>query len=177
MKTYTLKGLLFAVVYSLLATLLIGLVVLNIWQKRLYLEDQLLAVSQDAATSLGLAISTVAEVKDWVAVSSMVDVIFDSGAYQVIRLDNAKGDSVVYRQAKMDLEGIPSWFVKLLPLKTPEGKAEVMSGWAPVGKLIVKGNPSFAYRDLWATVKWQLGLFAGILIVTYLLLNVFLLGF
>ena len=173
-RILTFKGLLFSVVFGLLLLLLSGMLVVNLWLKRVYLDEQLLVVSQDAASSLGLSLSLAADQDDWIAASSMVDAIFDSGAYLSIRLDKPEGGVILSRDASLIIDGVPSWFVSILPLSTPAGHAEVMSGWRQVAVLTVISHPGFAYRDLWRTVKWKFGWFAGIVVVTFVLLHLLL---
>ncbi|WP_168188244.1 EAL domain-containing protein [Hahella sp. CCB-MM4] len=171
---YSFKGLLLAVVYGVLLLLLLGGLLLNVLQKRNYLQDQLASHGQDSATSLGLSLSTVAKEGDWVAASSMIDVIFDSGAYSNVRLLDSQGQVVINRSAGLHLEEVPDWFVALLPLDTPMGQSDVISGWQRVGTLQVRSHPGLAYRDLWSTVKQQGALFAGLGILVFLLLHLLL---
>ncbi len=167
----TFKGLLFATVYSLLLIFLLGLYGLSIWQKRLYLNDQLLAVGQDAALSLGLSLSTLKHDDNWVAASSMVDAIFDSGNYLTISIDSPTGAPILQRRAPLRLEGVPAWFVKALPLHVPIAEASIMAGWRQMGSLKLAAHPGFAYRDLWQTLKWHGVYFALLALVTFVLLR------
>ncbi len=168
---YSFRGLLLAVVYGVLLLLLLGGLLLNVWQKRNYLQDQLASHGQDSATSLGLSLSTVAKDGDWVAASSMIDAIFDSGAYSSVRLLDRQGQVVINRSVVLHLEDVPDWFVAFLPLETPMGQSDVVSGWQRVGTLQIRSHPGLAYRDLWSTVKQQGALFAGLGILVFLLLH------
>ncbi|WP_020410344.1 EAL domain-containing protein [Hahella ganghwensis] len=171
---YSFKGLLLAVVYGVLVMLLLGGLILNVVQKREYLQAQLTSHGQDSATSLGLSLSTVAVEGDWVAASSMIDAIFDSGAYSNVRLLDSQGQVVINRSALLSLEEVPDWFISIMPLQTPLGQADVVSGWKRVGTLQVRSHPGLAYRDLWSTVKQQGALFVILGCVVFLLLHLLL---
>ncbi len=173
-RSITFRGLLLAVVYSVLLILLAGGLTLNILQKRIYLQEQLASHGQDSATALGLSLSSGASEGDWVAASLMIDVIFDSGAYLNVRLLDSQNQVVINRSASVKLESVPEWFVRLLPLATPVGEAEIMAGWQSVGIVQITSHPGFAYRDLWATVKQQSLLYLGLGTLAFVLLHLLL---
>jgi diguanylate cyclase (GGDEF)-like protein len=50
------------------------------------------------------------------------------------------------------IEHVPQWFIRLVPLKTPEASANVMSGWRQAGTIYVKSHPGYAYKTLWEDV-------------------------
>ncbi|MBU6953911.1 EAL domain-containing protein [Hahella sp. HN01] len=163
----SIKVLMLGLISTMLLILLGGVFGLNLWQKKLYLQDQLQSHARDSATSLGLSVSHVADPQDWVVASSMVDAIFDSGAYQGIRIIDQEGRSVVARTSSKDLEGVPKWFVRWLDLQAPVGEAEVIAGWRPVGRLMVQSDPGIAYRELWATLRNQLAWFAVVTVFAF----------
>jgi len=173
-RLMTLRGILLTVVYTVLLILLVGGLALNILQKRIYLQEQLASHGQDSATALGLTLSSSGFAGDWVTASSMIDVIFDSGAYLNVRLLDNQGQVVINRSASLKLESIPDWFVRLLPLDTPVGQADIMVGWQTVGTLQISSHPGFAYRDLWATVKQQGLLYLALGGIFFVLLHLLL---
>src|SRR5690606_1826676 len=67
------------------------------------------------------------------------------------------------------LEGVPDWFMRLLPLETPRGQALIMAGWQQAGTVEVSANPGQAYLTLWRHGRnafwWFLGMmgFTGLL--------------
>ncbi len=150
--------------------LFIGVWAYKLQSTRLFLEHQLEAHAQDTATSLGLSLSPLAEAGDLAGVETMMNAIFDRGYYKEITFSDVHGEVVSKRQASLDTDEVPDWFIKLLPLTTPGGESLVMAGWKRAGTIYVESHPGYAYRTLWQT-------FARILI--YFLLTglvIFVLG-
>jgi diguanylate cyclase (GGDEF)-like protein len=119
---------------------------------RTFLVDQLESHAQDTATSLGLSISQHVIEDDMAAVESMVNAVFDRGYYRIVRFVDTKGDVLIERVLTVTIENVPQWFIRLVPLKTPEANANVMSGWRQAGTIYVKSHPGYAYKTLWEDV-------------------------
>ncbi len=138
-------------------SLLIGLLLLalsmtllvSVNNSRTYLNLQLSSHAQDTATSLGLALSTALAKGDQATVISMTNAIFDRGDYLEIRVEDNTGQPVFTRTNHVQVENIPGWFVRWLPLRAPEEIAQVMTGWRQSGQVLVKSHPGYAYVQLW----------------------------
>jgi len=132
---------------------------------RAFLVDQLESHAQDTATSLGLSVSQHVINHDMPSVESMINAVFDRGYYETIKLVDVKDKVVMARVQNVKIENIPQWFIRWIPLKTPEASANVMSGWIQAGTIVVKSHPGYAYKTLWedmiSTTLWFLacGLF------------------
>ncbi len=153
-----LRQLIFAISLLFIGLLTANLMV-SVYNARVYLAQQMQVQADDTATSLGLTISQAAQAKDLAQLNSMVDVIFDRGYYRRIIYRSLAGDSVVERQLPINIEGVPAWFIGLISLPEPSGRAEVVSGWYRLGELEVVAHPGYAYRDLWRVFNEQLWLF------------------
>jgi len=132
---------------------------------RSFLTDQLESHAQDTASSLGLAISQYPD--DMVSVETMVNAIFDRGYYETIRFIDPNGKIVLERNLKVVIEGVPAWFINLVPLKAPEANAYVTAGWRQAGTIYVKSHAGYAYNSLWQDIKHTtlLFFFCGIFIL------------
>lgn len=132
---------------------------------RSFLTNQLESHAQDTASSLGLAISQYPD--DMVSVETMINAIFDRGYYETIRFLDPHGRILLERNLKVVIEGVPSWFINLVPLKVPEANAYVTSGWRQAGTIYVKSHAGYAYNSLWQDIKNTTLLFAvcGIVIL------------
>ncbi len=126
-----------------------------------YISAQLESHAQDTATSLGLSLSPSMQENDILTMTSMVDAIFDRGYYREVSVVAINGKSIVKRVLPVRVEGVPEWFVDLIHLQTPEGKALVMVGWQQAARVSVWSNPGIAYAKLWRTTVeafwWFLG--------------------
>ena len=125
---------------------------------RSFLVDQLESHAQDTATSLGLSVSQHVIKNDMPSVESMINAVFDRGYYEIIKLVDAKEKVMIERVQSVKIENVPPWFIRWIPLKTPEASANVMSGWIQAGTIVVKSHPGYAYKTLWedmvSTTLW-----------------------
>lgn len=168
---YTLQGLLIFLVTLVLLILLLANLFSSLYTTRSYLVQQLESHAQDAATSLGLSVSSVASTDDWVAASSMLDAMYDSGYYRRITLKDIRGKVITQRVSEAQVQDVPDWLVKRLTLATPEGVAQLVDGWKQLGQVEVESHPGFAYRKLWDELKSGLLVFAVVLALSFAVLH------
>lgn len=128
---------------------------------RAFLTDQLESHVQDTATSLSLSISPHVAQKDLTVVEGMITALFDRGYYHKITFTDARGQVRIERVLPVTVEDVPQWFVALVPLKTPEATADVMTGWNQGGTILVKSHPGYAYATLWSEVLSMTAWFAA----------------
>lgn len=156
-------------ILTVLLLVFAGSVAINVVNTRHYLDAQLQSHAQDAATSLGLSLSTSVAEDDRATMESMVDAMFDSGYYRSIDLVDVDGALLLHRSQPVRLGEVPDWFVRLLPLHTPLGEALLMSGWRQLGQVRVHSNPGYAYLELWRTTLDSMRLFAAVSALALLL--------
>ena len=53
------------------------------------------------------------------------------------------------RKIPSTFESVPTWFIKILPMKTATAETEISSGWTIAGKLFVTISPGYAYLKLY----------------------------
>lgn len=162
----TLMRQLAAVIVALFILLFAGIIAITVHDTRDYLNAQLRTISQDTATSLGLSLSPAMAAHDPAVVESMVNAVFDSGYYRQVAIRGIDGKTLMERQAQQRIEGVPDWFMHLLPLETPRGEALVMAGWQQAGTVVVSANPGQAYLTLWQHGVNAFWWFFGMLLVT-----------
>lgn len=129
-----------------------GSLVASLLSARAYLEAELSIKNADNATALALAISL--GKPDAAMVELSAAALFDSGRYELIRVVDAEGATLVEKAALPDDPDAPEWFVRLLPIEAIPGTAQISSGWDQVGTLTVISNRRFAYTVLWQGV-WR----------------------
>lgn len=136
---------------------------------RTFLHDQLETHAQDTATSLGLSISPHFARNDLPAVETVINAVFDSGYYRVIRLTDISEEVLIDRTLTVTIEDIPKWFIKLIPLETPGAESLIMTGWIQAGDIFVDCHPGYAYKTLWETAThtffWFLLTYIGVNII------------
>jgi diguanylate cyclase (GGDEF)-like protein len=136
---------------SLFLILFVGTWFAKFESTRSFLTNQLESHAQDTASSLGLAISQYPD--DMVSIETMINALFDRGYNETIRFVDPNGKKLVERNMKVVIEGVPSWFINMVPLKTPEANAYAMAGWRQAGTIYVKSHAGYAYNSLWQDVK------------------------
>ena len=146
-----------------------GNTLFTLQNNRLLVEDQMEVHAQDTATSLALSMTQAAQDKDIATLDTMFNAVSDSGYYQRIYFTDLEQNIVIDRQFSISIETVPGWFVSMIPLPSPEGKAEVSSGWSQLGVLTVISHPGQAYAKLWKVTTTQLEWFAGITLLVCLL--------
>ena len=118
---------------------------------RVFLQNQLEVHAQDTATSLALSLSPLLEKDDLAGVETMMNAIFDRGYYREIIFSDIDGTVAVKRSLPISVDGVPDWFINLLPVDTPGAESLLMAGWKRAGTLYVESHPGYAYQTLWQT--------------------------
>lgn len=156
----------------------IGTFTISINNTRHYLINQLESHAQDTATSLGLSLTPHMLTNDLAVMNSMVDAIFDRGYYREVLIEAVDGKKLIERVNPVKIEGVPPWFIELIPLQTPQGEALINAGWAEAGTVKVISHPGYAYDELWRTTRhtalWFLSSAAGALAVGLVLIRLVL---
>jgi EAL domain-containing protein (putative c-di-GMP-specific phosphodiesterase class I)/GGDEF domain-containing protein len=141
---------------------------------REYLEGEAEAHAQNTATSLGLSLSPhMAEETDPV-IETMMNAIFDMGYYQEIILLNVENQPLVTLTNKVAVEGVPSWFIETISMKTASAKSEISSGWNISGVIYVTHNPGYAYLKLYGQAKSSLYYSLVTFVLSIILLHILL---
>lgn len=174
----SLRRLLELVISFLFITVFAGTMLISVNNTRAYLREQMESHAQDTATSLALSITPAVSTGDWPVVNSMVDAIFDRGYYRELAIVSVDGSVVVARKLPVVIETVPQWFIRLIPLETPEGSALLTAGWKQAGRLTVKSHPGYAYGKLWKSAtgtfwwfaaSWAAAMFIVIAVIRYAL--------
>lgn len=155
-----------AVIVSMLIALA-GSLLASSLSARSYLSEQLAMKNTDNAAALALSLSL--RTPDAVETELAVSALFDSGHYELIRVTDPRGQVIAERKSEPGVRGVPAWFVRLLPLVSPPGQAQITSGWKQFGTVHLVSHSRFAYESLWKSV-WELAaaLFLATLVGGYL---------
>jgi predicted signal transduction protein with EAL and GGDEF domain len=125
---------------------------------RHYLERQLAIKNNDNAATLALAMSQLD--KDPVTVELQVAAVFDSGQYATVRLIDPEGKTLIEKTSPQHAGNVPDWFIRLFPIDSQPGQAQVSSGWKQFGTIELVSHSHFAYDELWNGTLKLLGWFA-----------------
>ncbi len=142
----------------------------NIQQSGKFLRGQLQTTAQDTATVLGISISTTGSGEDIAALDTLFNAVFDSGYYSDIRLVAMDGSVIHQKQRTLEIDEVPNWFIKAVPLFSATGKAEVIQGWLPFARLEITLHPGFAYANLYSSFITSLTWFSLLFFIALSLL-------
>ena len=118
-----------AVIVSMLVALA-GSLLASSLSARSYLAEQLAMKNADNAAALALSLSLRAP--DAVEVELAVSALFDSGNYELIRVTDPRGKVIVERKIDPGVKGVPAWFVRLRPARSPSwGRSRPMGSPSP----------------------------------------------
>ena len=138
-----------AIIVSMLLALA-GSLLASMLSARAYLESQLSIKNSDNAAALALSLSQ--SEPDAVSVELTVSALFDSGHYELIRVVDPSGQTIVERNAPAGNPDAPDWFIRLLPIEATPGKAQISDGWNQFGTITLVSHSRFAYGALWNNV-------------------------
>lgn len=124
-----------------------GSFVVSMLTARHYLEQQLAIKNNDNASSLALSMSQLD--KDPVTVELQVAAVFDSGQYEHVRLVGPDGKLMIEKSSPPMAGDVPAWFIRVFPIKSQAGQAQVSSGWTQFGTVELVSHSQFAYKELW----------------------------
>jgi len=143
---------------------------LSIKNTKAYLENESMSHAQDTATSLGLSLSPYMKDPYDPTIKAMVSAIFDMGYYGEIRLQDAKGKTLITLANDKRSEEVPAWFIDFLPMSPAVASSEISTGWIMSGAVHVAINPAYAYSSLYQQAKTSLNYSLLALAISILLL-------
>ncbi len=118
-----------------------------------YLEGESKNHAQDTATSLGLSLSPYMANNQDPVIKTMMSAIFDMGYYKEIRLVDADNKELAALTSDKHVEGVPEWFIELLPMTSATAESEISSGWNMSGVVYVTVNSGYAYVKLYEQAR------------------------
>ncbi|MCK5648176.1 MAG: EAL domain-containing protein [Gammaproteobacteria bacterium] len=141
-----------------------------------YLNEQLSSHAQDAATSLGIALTSEISDSDIATLEVYTNAMFDSGYYKEIIIKDIDNKVLFEKKRPLVINNVPAWFVNLFPLQAPFQEAIVENGWQTVGTISIQSYPGFAYEQLWKNTLNTLQVYILVMFVI-LLITAFALNF
>ncbi|MBF0264247.1 MAG: EAL domain-containing protein [Gammaproteobacteria bacterium] len=130
-----------------------------------YLNEQLSSHAQDAATSLGIALTSEIKDNDIASLETYTNAMFDSGYYKEIIIKDIDDKILFEKSRPLLIDTVPQWFIKVFPLVAPFQEATVEDGWITVGIIKIQSYPGFAYKKLWENALNSLILYLGVMAV------------
>ena len=125
----------------------VGSLFISVWTAQSYLSQQLERKNIDIANSLALSITQLD--KEKVMIDLQVAALFDTGHYLSISVSDSLGRVIsIRKQEKLDSD-VPAWFLKLFPIDSTPGIADISTSRDKYGAVQVISHNQFAYQALW----------------------------
>ena len=149
---------------ALLVSLVFLLIVITIMAASLrqygsIVNGQLQTTAQDMVTTLGITISNSSFGNDKPAYETLFNAVFDSGYYSSIEIVATDGELVHKKERELEVEGVPQWFISLVPIAPAAAVTQVMRGWSPLGTLRLTLHPGYVYYGLYKNLETALIMF------------------
>lgn len=139
---------LFIAIFILMLTYFAGSFLVTVESSREQQVSQLRAHAQDAATALGLSLSS--HVGDPAMMELMVSSIFDSGYFESIRVLDPADQRLMIERSDIPVQAsAPGWFARLVKLQPAVADAYISDGWQQAARVEVTSHPVFAIDRLW----------------------------
>ncbi|MCL1091342.1 EAL domain-containing protein [Shewanella profunda] len=144
---------LFRQIYSLLFSLFLLVVAslgyVQFTETQSFLTKQMESDLNNVSNSLGLMLTPALEAGDTVAAETLVNVIFEGGYYQKVKLTWMVDGKQQEWTNPLKIEGVPQWFINLNLFKTIRKESTITSGWLQLAQLEITAHPGFGYHELW----------------------------
>jgi EAL domain-containing protein (putative c-di-GMP-specific phosphodiesterase class I)/GGDEF domain-containing protein len=165
-----------AILVTLVFLVLASVIMVNdLNRTREFMQGQLQTTAQDMATTLGIVISNLPDSNDAAALETLFNAVFDSGYYSRIELVSVDGQVLHQKSRQISIEGVPDWFINMIPLTPAKGSIQVMQGWTQLGRLEITLHPGFAYNTLYknliSNARWFGSMFLLALVLLWLVLQ------
>ena len=159
--------------------IVITLMVASVRQYSSVVKGQLQTTAQDMVTTLGITVSNSSFGNDMPAYETLFNAVFDSGYYSSIEIVGADDEPIHRKERQLEIEGVPQWFISLVPIAPATAETPVMQGWTPLGTLRLTLHPGYVYYGLYKNLEiasiWFVILFAAGMLALWFMLHQLLL--
>lgn len=134
-----------------IGVILIGTLGWSVLAAHQYLGAQLQSEGDNAVSALAISLSQPAN-QDPVTRELLMTALFDTGKFRSIAFVDLHGQTLFEREQTVQAHyrgQAPAWFVRLLPLASPQTTRVVSDGWRQVGQVRLTVGNGYAYDALW----------------------------
>ena len=118
-------------------------------ETKAFMVNQMESDLNNTSTSLSLMLKPHLETGDKVSVETLVNVIFEGGFYQQVKLTWLADQKQQVWHNPLVIDDVPQWFIDLEIFEAQSKETVVTSGWLQLAKLEIQSNPAMGYRQLW----------------------------
>ncbi|WP_394205711.1 EAL domain-containing protein [Shewanella waksmanii] len=167
---------LFRQIYSLLFGLFLVVVAslgyVQFTETQNFLTKQMESDLNNTSHSLGIMLVPDLEAGDIVGAETLINVIFEGGYYQQVKLTWLVDGKQQVWQNPVEIEGVPQWFIDLGFFKTIKKESVITSGWIQLAHLEITAHPGFGYHELWRTISNAIIVFSILFLLAIMLARI-----
>ena len=143
----------YALLFGLFLLTIASLAYVQFSETQRFLTQQMESDLNNASNSLGLMLVPALEAGDHVGTETLVNVIFEGGYYQQIKLTwLVDGKQQVWNNT-INVENVPQWFTNLNLFKPIKKESTLTSGWLQLATLEITAHSGFGYQELWRIIS------------------------
>ena len=155
----------YALLFGLFLLVIISLGYVQFTETKSFLEKQMASDINNASHSLGLMLVPALEAGDMAQAETLINVIFEGGFYQQVKLTWLVDGKAQVWQNPMQIQGVPQWFVDLNLFEPVSLESTVTSGWLQLAALEITAHPGFGYHEMWRILQNSVILFSILFLV------------
>ncbi|ABZ78468.1 diguanylate cyclase/phosphodiesterase [Shewanella halifaxensis HAW-EB4] len=167
---------LFRQIYTLLFVLFLLVVAsfsyVQFSETQSFLTKQMESDLNNTSHSLGIMLVPDLEAGDIVGAETLINVIFEGGYYQQVKLTWLVDGKQQVWENPMTIEGVPQWFIDLELFKTIKRESTITSGWIQLARLEITAHPGFGYHELWRTMTNAIIVFSILFLIAIIFARV-----
>lgn len=167
---------LFRQIYTLLFVLFLLVVAslgyVQFSETQSFLTKQMESDLNNTSHSLGIMLVPDLEAGDIVGAETLINVIFEGGYYQQVKLTWLVDGKQQVWENPMTIEGVPQWFIDLGLFKTIKRESTITSGWIQLARLEITAHPGFGYHELWRTMTNAIIVFSILFLIAIIFARV-----
>lgn len=118
-----------------------------------FMVNQMESDLNNTSTSLSLMLKPHLETGDEAIVDTLVNVIFEGGFYQQVKLTWLADQKEQVWNNPIVIDDVPQWFIDLELFDAQSKEIIITSGWLQLATLKIESNPAIGYRELWSIMK------------------------
>jgi len=162
----------YALLFGLFLLTIASVAYVQFSQTQNFLSTQMESDLNNVSNSLGLMLTPVLEAGDDAGAETLVNVIFEGGYYQQIKLTwLVDGKQQVWNNT-IEVEDVPQWFIDLHLFNTIKKESTITSGWLQLATLEITAHPGFGYHELWRTMSDIVILFSILFLIAIIFARV-----
>ena len=167
---------LFRQIYTLLFALFLLVVAslgyVQFTETQSFLTKQMESDLNNTSNSLGIMLVPDLEAGDIVGAETLINVIFEGGYYQEVKLTWLVDGKQQVWQNPLTIEGVPQWFIDLDLFDTIRRESTITTGWIQLARLEITAHPGFGYHELWRTMTNAIMVFSVLFLIAIILARV-----